>query len=110
MTVITASRATFDARYAAVITRHPTHSEQPAAAVDDGDQDAHTTRGRPPPERARRSTAALRSVGGPQRRQLQTQRPRPRPRPDRSHYRRLTINQPAGGQLSTVEKGSKFGR
>src|SRR5882757_8635620 len=62
MTVITASRATFDARYAAVITRHPTHSEQPAAAVDDGDQDAHTTRGRPPPERARRSTAALRSV------------------------------------------------
>src|SRR4051812_35290618 len=50
-------------RYAVIITRHSTHSEQPAAAVDGGDQDAHTTRGRPPPEPERRSTAALRSVG-----------------------------------------------
>ena len=58
-----ASNATFDARYAVIITRHRTHSEQPAAVVDDGDQDANTTRGRPPPEPARQSTAALRSVG-----------------------------------------------
>ena len=52
-----------NARYAVIITRHPTHSEQPAAAVDDGDQDAHTTPEPTPPEPAPPSTAALRSVG-----------------------------------------------
>src|ERR1700682_2989548 len=64
MTAQLARHAVFDARYAVIITRHPARSEPPAAVVDDGDQDAHTTRGRPPPEPARRSTAALRSVGG----------------------------------------------
>src|SRR5258708_20259397 len=76
------------ARYAVIITRHPTDSEQPAVFVDDGDQDAHTTRVRPPPEPARRSTAVLRSVGGPQRVQLPTQRHRNRHlalRPGRRH-------------------------
>src|SRR4029079_10136326 len=50
--------------------RHRTHSEQSAAVVDDGDQEAHTSRGRPPPEPATRTTAALRSVGGQDRGRL----------------------------------------
>src|SRR5215208_571886 len=103
-----ANHAACNARYAVIITRHPTHSEQPAAAVDGGDQDAHTTRGRPPPEPERRSTAALRSVGAPERRQLPTQRPRPRPHP-RGHHRGIITNHqtqgvnfhlPPGGQNS----------
>ena len=54
--------ATSNTRYAVIITRHQTHSEQPAAAVDDGDQDAHTSQGRPQPGPEPPSTAALRSV------------------------------------------------
>jgi hypothetical protein len=61
---IPADCATLNARYAVIITRHPTDSEQPAGAFDDGDQDAHTAPEPLPPEPARPSTAVLRSVGG----------------------------------------------
>jgi hypothetical protein len=59
-----ANHATLNARYAVIITRHPTDSEQPAGAFDDGDQDAHTAPEPLPPEPAPPSTAVLRSVGG----------------------------------------------
>jgi hypothetical protein len=103
VTVITASRATVDARYAAVITRHLTRSEPPAAAVDDGDQDAHTTRGRPPPERAKRSTAALRSVGEHLRRVLPDAPRRPQ---EGSHQTELADHPHRGGDFSWPPAGT----
>jgi hypothetical protein len=60
---ITVDHATLNAGYAAIITRHPTDSEQPADAFDDGDQDAHTAPAPLPMEPAPPSTADLRSVG-----------------------------------------------
>jgi hypothetical protein len=64
ISAIPADYATLNARYAVIITRHPTDSEQPADAFDDGDQDAHTAPEPLPAEPAPPSTAVLRSVGG----------------------------------------------
>src|SRR5690349_15363546 len=61
--VTAVNSATYNARYAVIITRHQTRPERQGATGGDGDQDEDTAQAPRPVGPARRSTAALRSVG-----------------------------------------------
>ena len=108
-----ANIAATKSRYAVVITRHRTPSRGLVAGAGDGVQDADTVPEPLPAEPATTSTAALRSVGGPERRQLPTQRPRPRPRPS-GHNHQTTLgagsnfNRRKGVQIQPTLTANRF--
>jgi hypothetical protein len=64
LTEYTTNDTAINSRYAVVITRHQTQSEEPGASAADVVQDADTVPEPLPAEPTTPSTAALRSAGG----------------------------------------------